>query len=147
VLLITVIFYNHPSTTNVTLFFRTVPIVPETIGRVAEVYVGFSGPVAQGAPIFRLDSSKQEAALETAKRKIAEVEAALAVAKADVVKAEGQVREARGNVQQAQDELDTKLELQRRELRGRRPADRRLCAAGGGNGYPLCRHRDARAWG
>ena len=38
--LITVIFYNHPSTTNATLFFRTVPIVPETIGRVAEVYVG-----------------------------------------------------------------------------------------------------------
>ena len=40
VCLITVIFYNHPSTTNVTLFFRTVPIVPETNGRVAEVYVG-----------------------------------------------------------------------------------------------------------
>ncbi len=34
--LITVIFYNHPSTTNVTLFFRTVPILPETNGRVAE---------------------------------------------------------------------------------------------------------------
>ena len=30
--LITVIFYNHPSTTNVTLFFRTVPIVPEANG-------------------------------------------------------------------------------------------------------------------
>ena len=70
--LITVIFYNHPSTTNVTLFFRTVPIVPETNGRVAEVYVGMSGPIAQGAPIFRLDSSKQEAAVETARRKIAE---------------------------------------------------------------------------
>src|SRR6266850_8183512 len=71
--LITVIFYNHPSTTNVTLFFRTVPIVPETIGRVAEVHVGFSAPVAKGAPIFRLDSSKQEAAVETARRKIAEI--------------------------------------------------------------------------
>ena len=46
--LITVIFYNHPSTTNVTLFFRTIPIVPETNGRVAEVYVGFSGPIAKG---------------------------------------------------------------------------------------------------
>ena len=78
--LITVVFYNHPSTTNVTLFFRTVPIVPETIGRVAEVYVGVSGPVTQGAPIFRLDSSKQEAAVETARRKIAEVEAAMVVA-------------------------------------------------------------------
>src|SRR5678816_4434597 len=37
--LIATVFYNHPSTTNVTLFFRTVPIVPETIGRVAEVNV------------------------------------------------------------------------------------------------------------
>ena len=27
--LITVVFYNHPKTTNVTSFFRTVPIVPE----------------------------------------------------------------------------------------------------------------------
>ena len=39
VALITTVFYNHPSTTSVTMFFRTVPIVPETNGRVAEVYV------------------------------------------------------------------------------------------------------------
>src|SRR5205085_11186813 len=50
--LITAVFYNHPSTSNVTLFFRTVPIVPETNGRVAEIYVGFSGPITKGAPIF-----------------------------------------------------------------------------------------------
>ena len=37
VTLITVIFYNHPSTSNVVMFFRTVPILPETNGRVAEV--------------------------------------------------------------------------------------------------------------
>ena len=43
VLLITTVFYNHPSTTNVTLFFRTVPILPETIGRVAEVNRRFNG--------------------------------------------------------------------------------------------------------
>ena len=49
VALITVIFYNHPSTRNVTLFFRTVPIVPEIRGRVAEVYVGVSSPIAKGA--------------------------------------------------------------------------------------------------
>jgi multidrug resistance efflux pump len=112
--LITVIFYNHPSTTNVTLFFRTVPIVPETIGRVAEVYADYSGPIAKGAPIFKLDSAKQEAAAETARRKIAEVEAGLAVAQADVEKAEGQIQEAKGFYQQAVDELETKQELQRR---------------------------------
>jgi multidrug resistance efflux pump len=108
------VFYNHPATTNVTLFFRTVPVLPEGSGRVAEIFVGASGPVKQGDPIFRLDSTKQEAAAETAKRKIAEVDAAVVVAKADVVKAEGQLRQAKGALQQAQDELDTKLELQRR---------------------------------
>ena len=83
--LITVIFYNHPSTTNATLFFRTVPIVPETNGRVAEVYRRASAArSSKGAPIFRLDSSKQEAAVETARRKIAEVEAALVVARTDI---------------------------------------------------------------
>src|SRR6185312_13199383 len=71
VALITTVFYNHPSTTSVTLLFRTVPILPETNGRVAEIFVGSSGPIAKGAPIFRLDSSKQEAAVESAKRKIA----------------------------------------------------------------------------
>jgi multidrug resistance efflux pump len=114
VCLITVIFYNHPSTTSATLFFRTVPILPETNGRVAEIFIGVSGPVAKGAPIFRLDSSKQEAAMETGRRKIAEVEAALVVAQADIDKAEGQLREAKGNYQQALDELETKQELHRR---------------------------------
>src|SRR5215218_9342735 len=114
VCLITVIFYNHPSTTNVTLFFRTVPIISETTGRVAEVYAGFTGQVAKGAPIFRLDSSKQEAAVETARRKIAETEAELVVAGADILKAEGQIQEAKSAHQQSVDELETKRELQRR---------------------------------
>ena len=112
--LITVIFYNHPSTRNVTLFFRTVPIVPETNGRVAEVYVGFSGPISKGAPIFRLDSSKQEAAAESARRKIAETDAEMLVARADILKAEGQIQEAKSAHQQTVDELQTKRELQRR---------------------------------
>ena len=63
--LITVVFYNHPSTTNATLFFRTVPIISEAIGRVAEVNVGFSAEVKEGEPIFRLDSSTQQAAAES----------------------------------------------------------------------------------
>ena len=114
VCLITTVFYNHPSTTNVTLFFRTVPIVPETIGRVAEIYVGMSGDVKAGQPIFRLDSSKQEAAVETARRKIAEVDAEMTVARADILKASSQVEQARSEYQQTTDELETKQELYRR---------------------------------
>src|SRR4029450_9959667 len=93
--LITVIFYNHPSTSNATLFFRTVPILPETNGRVAEIFVGNSGPVKKGEPIFRLERSKQGAG-------------------GGVVKAEGQVKEAQSNHQQTLDELEAKQELYRR---------------------------------
>lgn len=113
--LITMIFYFHPSTSSAALFFRTVPILPEGSGRVAEVDIGgFSQAVKKGDVLFRLDSSKQQAAFETAKRKIAEVDASMASAQADVVKAEAQIGEAKANHQQARDELETKSELQRR---------------------------------
>ena len=114
VALITVIFYYHPSTTTATLFYRTVPIVPEVAGRVSEVHADFSAPVKKGDVIFKLDSSKQEAAMETARRKIAEVDAAMLAAQADVLKAEGQIQQAKGDYQQASDELNTKRELQQR---------------------------------
>lgn len=114
VALITMIFYYHPSTGSAVLYFRTVPILPEVAGRVAEVNVDYSAPVKKGAVLFRLDSTKQQAALETAKRKVAEVDASLISARADVVKAEAQIGEAKAAWQQARDELDTKSELQRR---------------------------------
>ena len=114
VALITVVFYNHPSTSNATVFFRTVPILPETNGRVAEINVGLSDTVKQGQPIFRLDRSKQEAAVETARRKIAEADAALLVARSDILEAEGRIQEARSSYQQAVDELATKQEIYRR---------------------------------
>ena len=114
VLLITMIFYYHPSTTSAALFFRTVPIVSEGSGRVAEVRVDYSAPVKKGDVLFTLDSSKQKAAVETAKRKIAEIDAQLVNAKVDVVKAEAQLQQANSDYKQAKDELDVKSDLQRR---------------------------------
>ena len=112
--LITMIFYFHPSTTSATLYYRTVPIMSEVTGRVAEVSIDVNASVKQGDVLFKLDGSKQEAALLTARRKIAETDAAMLAAQADILKAEGQLQEAKGALQQAQDELDTKSELQRR---------------------------------
>jgi len=112
--LITTIFYYHPSTTSAALFFRTVPILPEGSGRVDEVKVGYSAEVKKGDVLFTLDSSKQKAAFETAKSKVAEVDAQLVSAKVEVVKAEAQVQQANSDLKQAKDELDVKSELQRR---------------------------------
>ena len=110
-LLITVIFYFHPATTSATSLFRGVPILPETNGRVSEIYVGISGDVKKGQPIFKLDSTEQEATAEVARRRITEIEAEVVMAEADTAAAEGQVQQAQNSLKQYEDELRTKLEL------------------------------------
>jgi multidrug resistance efflux pump len=112
--LITTIFYFHPSTTSAVSFFRTVSILPEGSGRVAEVYVDYRQQVRAGDPLFRLDSSEQEAAIETARRRIAEVEASIETARFALAEAEGRIVQARGLLQQAVDEYETRAELRRR---------------------------------
>ena len=82
--LITLIFYYHPSTQNAISFYRTVPILPEIMGRVEEVYVDVRSQVKAGDKIFRLDSSAQEAAVESDRRKIAEIDAAFEQAKTEL---------------------------------------------------------------
>ena len=114
VTLILTVFYNHPATSSVTLFYRTIPILPEINGRVSEVAVDYSDHVEKGAVLFKLDDSKQQAALEAARRKVAEVDAAMVVARIDATKAEHQLDEAKSNYQQAVDQLETKEELKRR---------------------------------
>src|SRR6185436_13244272 len=77
-------------------------------GRVAEIFVGTNSDVKKGQPIFRLDSSKQEAAIEVARRNLKEIDAKMVMAKAEIAAAEGQLQEAQGSYEQAVDELKTK---------------------------------------
>lgn len=114
ILLLTMILYFHPSTTAAVSFYRTIPILPEGSGRVEEVLVGVSDTVKAGQPIFQLDSSSQEAAMETARRKLSEIDAEIELAKAQLVVSDAQIQEAQSAYQQALDELTTKTELQKR---------------------------------
>jgi multidrug resistance efflux pump len=122
--LITMIFYFHPSTKSVTALFRTVTILPETVGRVDEVYVGLNDKVAAGAPLFRLDDSQQKAAVETARRQIAELEAEATVAETELATSDGQIQEAQGALQVAQDEYEMKAQLLTKDAVARREVDR-----------------------
>lgn len=114
VTLITLIFYFHPSTNAAVSFFRTVPILPEGVGRVDAVYVASRDKVKAGQPIFKLESSKEEAAVATSRRKVAEIDAQTEQAKAELAVADGKIQDARSSFLQAQEELSTKIELQRR---------------------------------
>jgi multidrug resistance efflux pump len=112
--LITTVFYFHPSTKAASSVFRTVTILPETNGRVAEVFVDVAQRVEEGQPLFRLESTAQEAAAETARRRIAEVEAEMITAKARLAEAEARVVQARGALEQAEDEFAARAGVQAR---------------------------------
>ncbi|SEA14524.1 HlyD family secretion protein [Rubrimonas cliftonensis] len=109
--LITVIFYFHPSTGSAAAFFRTVPLLPEAGGRIAAVHVRSGDRVTAGAPLFSLDDADERAAVETARRSIAEIEARMLVASARLAAADGAIVEAQGALDQALEELETKQEL------------------------------------
>lgn len=99
--LITIVFYFHPSTSNVSSFFRTVTVLSESGGRVAEVFVKNNEDIQAGEPIFRLDDSSQQAAAETARRQIAEVEASLVVAQSERAAANARIAQARAQLEQS----------------------------------------------
>jgi multidrug resistance efflux pump len=114
IVLLTLILYYHPSTTSAVSFYRTIPILSEGSGRVEEVYVGLRDKVKSGQRLFKLDSSTQEAALETARLRVSEIDAALELAKTELAAAGARIQEAQSSYQQAVDELATKTELQTR---------------------------------
>lgn len=102
--LITTVFYFHPSTTNVISSFRTVTILSEGGGRVAEIYVSNNQIVKAGDPIFRLGDISQQAAAKTARTRITEVEATGVVTEAQLHAAEAQLHRAEAAYEQTNDE-------------------------------------------
>jgi len=112
--LITAIFYFHPSTTAAASVFRSVTILPEITGRVEETYVGISQRVKKGDPLFRMDSSRFEADVETAQKRVAEIDAEKAVLKAKLAEAEARIQQVRGGLKQAQDEFQARADVEQR---------------------------------
>ena len=114
VTLITTIFYFHPATTAVNSVFRTVTILPETSGRVAETFVESNQRVKKGDPLFKLDDAQQQAEVQTAQARISELEAERVGVVAQLAQADAGIAQAQANLRQAQDEYDMRAELQAR---------------------------------
>jgi len=116
VALITLIFYYHPSTQNVTILYRTVTILPEASGRVEKVYVENNQLVSQGDPLLSLESSTQKAAVETARSMLEEVEAEFPKAKANLNEAEGDIASVEAKLAQARVDLRRKVEIANQDV-------------------------------
>jgi multidrug resistance efflux pump len=112
--LITVVFYFHPSTRAAISYYRTVSVMVDSMGRVDEVYVGLNEDVVAGQLLFRLETDREEASLEAARRRAAEVTAQIAVTATELATADAQIGQAEALLKQAVDELETQQTLQDR---------------------------------
>lgn len=120
---LTTLFYFHPATNTVASYFRTVTILPQVGGRVAEVYVVNNQEVKAGDPILRLEGLSQKAALESAHAAIAQVEASRKLADTDLAQADAGIAQAQAALTQARDDLERNQTLRDQGSSAVRPAE------------------------
>jgi len=98
-LLLLIMSYNHPFSTNARIYFATTPVLPGVKGRVVEVPVQTNTPLKEGDVLFRLDPKpyeyivqQKQAALAEAEQTVRQLKATLDEASAGVEKAQVQLR-------------------------------------------------------
>ncbi|MEP1931358.1 MAG: biotin/lipoyl-binding protein [Hoeflea sp.] len=107
--LITIIFFYHPTTSNISVTFRTLTVLSERGGRVDKVFVRNNAKVKAGDPIFSLDKTRQEAAANTLLRRLDEIEAALGLVGTEIAGAAAQFEAAEVDLRQAEDDLERRM--------------------------------------
>src|SRR5262245_17742319 len=73
-LLLVVMSYNHPFSSNARIYFAVTPILPAVKGRVTEVPVQSNVPLKEGDVLFRIDRTPYEFAVDRKKAALAEAE-------------------------------------------------------------------------
>jgi multidrug resistance efflux pump len=91
-----------PYTTQARVHALVVPIAPEVSGTVVEVAVGSNQAVSAGDLLFRLDSSRYELGVETARANLQSARQATGASGANVDAARAQVKSAEANLVRAQ---------------------------------------------
>lgn len=112
--LITLVFFYHPTTSNVSSLFRTVSILPESSGRVEKVHVINNQHVDAGQLLMSLDAAVETAQVESAQSEVNEIDAEIAMAEVELISSKAMIDQAQGNYNQAVSELERTKELFRR---------------------------------
>ena len=68
-LLLLIMNYNHPFTTNARIYFAVTPVFPSVRGRVIEVPVQPNAPLKEGDVLFRIDPKPYEFVVDQKKRR------------------------------------------------------------------------------
>lgn len=110
-LLLVVMSYNHPFTTNARIYFSVTPVLPGVRGRVIEVPVTANVPLKEGDVLFRLDPRPYQYVVDQKKAALAEAEQNVKELKTSFDQATASAERAQAELTLAQQNYDRQNEL------------------------------------
>jgi multidrug resistance efflux pump len=110
-LLLLVMNYNHPFTTNARVYFSVTPVLPSVRGRVIEVPVQPNKPLKEGDELFRIDPKPYEFIVAQKRAALAEAEQNVKQLKASLDQAAAAAKRADAQLALAQLDYDRQVEL------------------------------------
>jgi len=116
VLLLLIMNYNHPFTTNARIYFSVTPVLPAVRGRVIEVPAQANVPLKEGDVLFRLDPKPFEYVVAQKKAALAEAEQNVKQLKASLDQATAAADRANAQLELAQQEYDRQAQLFERKV-------------------------------
>ena len=116
VLLLLIMNYNHPFTTNAHIYFSVTPVLPSVRGRVIDVPAQANVPLKEGDVLFRIDSKPFEYIVTQKKAALAEAEQNVKQLKASLDQATAAADRANAQLELAQQEYDRQAQLFERKV-------------------------------
>jgi multidrug resistance efflux pump len=116
VLLLLIMNYNHPFTTNARIYFSVTPVMPSVRGRVIEVPAQTNAPLKEGDVLFRIDPKPYEYVVAQKKASLAEAEQNVKQLKASLDQATAAADRANAQLGLAQQEYDRQAQLFERKV-------------------------------
>lgn len=109
--LLLVMNYNHPFTTNARIYFPVTPILATVKGRVVEVPVRSNTPLKEGDVLFRIDPQPYEYVVDEKKAALAEAEQNVSQLKASLDQATAAAEKVNAQLSLAQQNYDRQAYL------------------------------------
>ncbi len=110
-LLLLLMNYNHPFTTNARIYYSVTPILPSVRGRIMEVPVQSNTPLKAGDELFRIDPRPYQYVVDQKKAALAEAEQNVKQLKASLDQATAAAERANAQLRLAQQNYDRQAEL------------------------------------
>ena len=116
VLLLLIMNYNHPFTTNARIYFSVTPVLPSVRGRVIEVPAQTNTPLKEGDVLFRVDPKPFEYMVAQKKAALAEAEQNVKQLKASLDQATAAADRTNAQFDLAQQEYNRQAQLFERKV-------------------------------